>query len=129
MVLKDQLIQNSLMTPTNIDMNVCTCKQNIRKWGCALWMFWILWPWKCFHVWGNICKSLWWIHHQQLPYVQHLKKICFQILMMHYNNWKCYTPCVGWPCYKLHLYYNSIFYINMFLIKCWQMQNIYFEAK
>jgi hypothetical protein len=49
--------------------------------------------------------------------------------MMHYNNWKCYTPCVGWPCYKLHLYYNSIFYINMFLIKCWQMQNIYFEAK
>ncbi len=35
------------------------------------------------------------IHHQQLPYVQHLKKICFQILMMHYNIWKFYTPCAS----------------------------------
>ncbi len=60
----------------------------------------------------------------KLPYVQHLTKICFQIIMMHYNNWMCYTPCASWPYYKLHLYYNSIFYINMFLIKCWQMQKL-----
>jgi hypothetical protein len=46
--------------------------------------------------------------------------------MMHYNNWKFYTPCASWPCYKLHLYYNAVSYINIFKIKCWQMEKYIF---